>query len=244
MIPHILSGLTCVERFYSYPELGSTNDIAKNMERKPVKGFYVIQADRLSSGSEQGDTTFFPDNNSGLWVSVVTNVDSNNTIFTYNRALVLAIITALSSVAPLKKLSIKWPDEIYCDDLKIGGIHLETHSVFSEVIVLGFGLYINTTRDEFPETLQEVATSLFIETGVRQSPGILLRSILSLYYQNTRSEHKTIHHYYSDNLYKKGKNVEIAGMRGVFEGIDSEGRLCLLKDGESILISSGSAVFF
>jgi BirA family biotin operon repressor/biotin-[acetyl-CoA-carboxylase] ligase len=241
MIPHTLSGLSCVERFYSYSELESTNTIAKKMDKKPDKGFFVIQADRLNSGSDQGS---LPDNNSGIWVSIVVVVDNNSCGFVHIRALALAMIAALSDVAPVKKLSIKWPSDIYCNDLRIGGIHPEVHSAFSDVIVLGFGLNINTSKDELPENLQGKSTSLLIELGVRQSLGILLRSILGLYHQNTLADQNCVHREYSDNLYKKGSCVEIAGMRGIFDGVDSDGRFCLFKDGERILLSSGSPVFF
>lgn len=244
MIPHTLSGLSCVERFYSYPELESTSAIAKKIDKKPGKGFFVIQADRLNSGGQQGGSTSFPDKNSGLWVSVVVAVDNNSSMFTHNCALALAIVTALSDVAPGRKFSIKWPGVIYCNDLTIGEIHPEAHSVFSDVIVLGFGLNINTVKDEFPKTWQEKVTSLFIEIGVRQSPGVLLRNILGLYHLKIPADHNDLHCEYCDNLYKKGGCVEIAGMRGIFDGVDSDGHFCLLKDGERILVSSGLPVFF
>jgi biotin-(acetyl-CoA carboxylase) ligase len=244
MIPHTLSGLSFVERFYSYPELESTNTIAKKMDKKPGKGFFVIQADHLNSGSEQGVIPSLPDSNSGLWVSIVVLVDNNSSVFMHIRALALAIIVALSDLAPGKKFSIKWPGDIYCNDLTIGGICPEVHSIFSDVIVLGFGLNINTSDDELPEILQGKSTSLLIELGVRQSLGILLRSILDRYHQKTLADQNSAHREYSDNLYKKGSCVEIAGMRGFFEGVDSDGRFCLFKDGERILLSSGSPVFF
>lgn len=103
---------------------------------------------------------------------------------------------------------------------------------------------INTVEDEFSKTLQGDATSLFIETGVRQSLGILLRSIIDIYYKKMSADHSDMHREYCDNLYKKGSWVEIAGMRGTFDGVDSDGHFCLLKDNERILICSGLPVFF
>jgi BirA family biotin operon repressor/biotin-[acetyl-CoA-carboxylase] ligase len=243
MIPHTLFGLSFVERFYSYPELESTNAIAKVIKKKPAKNFFVIQADRQSSDRGHGDQSILSDNNNLLWVSIVTTVDTKSTALFYNRALAMAIHTSLSSLAPGKTISIKWPNHIYCNDRKIGEIDPENHSVFLDVIVLGFWLNVNADPDEFPEILQETETSLFLETGVRQSLSILLRSILSLYHQNTLTEHNEVNRYYSDILYKKGSLVEIAGKNGIFEGVDSDGRFCLLKDGKRIVLSAGSPVF-
>jgi BirA family biotin operon repressor/biotin-[acetyl-CoA-carboxylase] ligase len=223
--------------------LESTSAIAKNIDKKPGHGFFVIQADRLNSGGEQGNFTSISENNSGLWVSIVVAVDNNSSVFTHNCALALAVVVTLSNVAPGKTFSIKWPGDIYCNDLMIGRIHSEAHSVFSDVIVLGLKLNINTLKDEFPEPLQGKATSLFIETGVRQSSGILLRSILGFYHEKISADHKDTYQKYCDNLCKKGSCVEIAGMRGVFDGVDSDGHFCLLKDGERILIHSGLPVF-
>ena len=243
MIPHTLSGLSFVERFYSYPELESTNAIAKVIKKKPAKTFFVIQADRQNTGRESGDQSIHSDNNNLLWVSIVTTVDTNNTAVFYNRALAMAIHTSLSNLAPGKKISIKWPNQIYCNDRKIGGINPESHTIFSDVIVLGFWLNVNADPDEFPENLEATETSLFVETGVRQSLSILLRSIIVLYHQNTLAEHNELNRYYSDILYKKGSFVKIAGMNGVFDGVDSDGRFCLLKEGKRILLSAGSPVF-
>ena len=72
MVPHVLSGLSFIERFYSYPTLPSTNEAAKALRNRPVKGLFCIQADRQTAGRGRRGASFFSDSPGGLWVSLVT----------------------------------------------------------------------------------------------------------------------------------------------------------------------------
>ena len=59
MIPHALSGLTFIERFYTYPTLASTNEVARKIVQRPRNGLFCIQADRQTEGKGRRGDSFF-----------------------------------------------------------------------------------------------------------------------------------------------------------------------------------------
>ena len=62
---------------------------------------------------------------------------------------------------------IKWPNDILIDGRKVAGILTEMNAELDRVryIILGIGVDVNLTANEFPVELRKIATSLRIETG-------------------------------------------------------------------------------
>lgn len=62
---------------------------------------------------------------------------------------------------------LKWPNDIFIGTLKLGGVLTEavTDSSGIQAIVVGIGLNVNVASDMVPEDLEDVMTSLAIETG-------------------------------------------------------------------------------
>lgn len=243
MIPHALSGLSFVERFYSYPILESTNATACAMKHHPKKGIYCIQADQQISGKGRRGGTYFSNNTGGLWVSLVVPTDDLSQHFMYNRAISLAVALTLEQCGKDLPVSIKWPNDIYWGNRKICGILLEGHPLFSNVIIIGFGLNVNIPKDEFPEELENIATSISIETGQQCSMSALLRTILRHYSVILDADQDKIHGYYLKRLYGKGQRIGINGISGTFSTVVPDGRLKLINNGIPVFVNSGSPVF-
>jgi BirA family transcriptional regulator, biotin operon repressor / biotin---[acetyl-CoA-carboxylase] ligase len=243
MIPHALSGLAFVERFYSYPVLESTNATARSMSHHPKKGIYCIQADRQSTGRGRRGGAYFSDCQGGLWVSLVITTDDPTGHFIYNRAISLAVALTLEQCGKNLPVSIKWPNDIYWGKRKICGILLENHPVFSNVIIIGFGLNVNMRLSDFPDDLQKIATSVLIETEQHCSLSALLRTILRHYAVIQAADQNKIHGYYLNRLYGIGQTISINGLSGIFSSVAPDGRLKLVNNGIPIFINSGSPVF-
>lgn len=64
---------------------------------------------------------------------------------------------------------LKWPNDIYFNMRKCGGILTESSSLngpaVSRYAVVGIGLNINTRIEDLPQELRSTATSLYIESG-------------------------------------------------------------------------------
>ena len=232
MLPHTLSNLSFVERFYSYPVLASTNDTARSLTEFPEAGIFVVQADRQTQGRGRTGADFFSDSVGGLWVSILAPIVSIEQHFAHNRALSLALCETLEAVCDKKNVcSIKWPNDIYWHDKKICGILLENHVSNPSMLVLGFGCNITIKTDEFPTELNDIATSLLIETGKRHSHSLVLKNVLERYHANRAAAPARLHQTYIERLYGIHRAVEVDGHRGVFDGVEIDGRF-KLKTGQ------------
>ena len=243
MIPHALSGLHFVEKFFSYPVVESTNEIARKTGDRPKSGLFVIQADRQTSGRGRQGATFFSNTTGGLWVSLVSPVHDLSSHFIYNRALSLAIFDTLSGIKKDAPLGIKWPNDIYWADKKICGILLQNHALYPNLLIAGFGLNINIKPEDFPSSLRPIATSLLIETGKASPLTHILHDIIECYQANFSSDQEQIHQRYLQCLYKKGSIIDIDGTQGIFDSVEPDGRLRLIQAAGTVFISSGTLKF-
>ncbi|MFP4013950.1 MAG: biotin--[acetyl-CoA-carboxylase] ligase [Chitinispirillaceae bacterium] len=244
MLPHALNGLDFVERFYSFEEIDSTNEYAKKLRHTPQKGIYIIQAEKQSAGRGRRGNSFFSSHNGGLWISIVTSVKELSDHFIHNRAISLAICETLKKRVPQKKISIKWPNDIYWDDRKIAGILLERTPASENSIIVGFGLNVNIPEDAFPHNLQHCATSLLRETGTRHSSIAILRKILRLYHHCCIADQKDMHGFYRNNLYKVGYKATLDNVEGVFENVEQNGRILIRTPNGPRAFSSGTLRFY
>jgi BirA family transcriptional regulator, biotin operon repressor / biotin---[acetyl-CoA-carboxylase] ligase len=80
----------------------------------------------------------------------------------------IAVAQAIERLAGIV-VGLKWPNDIYVNSRKLGGILCESHIRHQipglDYALLGIGINLNTTIDEFPADLQTKATSLFLHTG-------------------------------------------------------------------------------
>lgn len=77
----------------------------------------------------------------------------------------LAVSLAVEKICGLKPL-LKWPNDLWLAEKKLGGILAEALFTGPEpVVVLGVGLNVNTDPATFPPILQDKATSLRQEGG-------------------------------------------------------------------------------
>ena len=132
---------------------------------------------------------------------------------------------------------IKWPNDLYWQDRKAGGILIE--SVVSsresgvstwEWAIIGIGININQTS--FPPHLPN-PVSLKQITGKTFDPVLLAKELHSIFLQQfdelTTRGFSTIYEHYLANLYKKNKRVKLRKDNRSFEatimGVSSSGKL-------------------
>jgi BirA family transcriptional regulator, biotin operon repressor / biotin---[acetyl-CoA-carboxylase] ligase len=244
MLPHALASLPAVERFYSFPQVGSTNDTARAMTELPLKGIFVIQADCQTDGRGRRGTPWFSPSGSALFASILTPLPGLDAHFDHNRALSFAICAALESAAGGSvDCRIKWPNDILVNGKKICGILLENHATAPGYLVIGFGVNVNSALADFPPDLRDIATSFFILTANRYSLSRLLETIVGSYLSNLRIDRLAMHDLYSRRLYGTGQTVEVGDATGVFEGVEPDGRLRMRCGREVVYRMSGHVLF-
>jgi len=98
----------------------------------------------------------------------------------------LTMVAGLATAHYLNTLSsvpvgLKWPNDIHIGGKKCGGILCESEISNGEstanYAIIGIGLNLNISRDQLPEHLQQLATSLFIETGVHYDARKIFREL-------------------------------------------------------------------
>jgi len=139
----------------------STNDFALDMlrESKVLDGT-VIVTDKQTQGKGQRGNKWIGDANLNLTCSIVLfpKCIRPSNQFILSKIVALGIVDFLMEVLGTKVL-IKWPNDIYVGEDKIGGILIE-NTITSNLIkssVIGIGLNINQTQ--FPNSIAN-ATSM------------------------------------------------------------------------------------
>jgi BirA family biotin operon repressor/biotin-[acetyl-CoA-carboxylase] ligase len=235
-----IKSLSFIEQLLHFDALDSTNTFAKDLAALPASGLTVICTDVQRGGRGRGDNKFFSEINGGLYASIVCFVPDITVHFAYNRAISLAICDAIQNRFEFSPLFIKWPNDIYWQDKKLCGILLENIPGRQNHIIIGLGINVNLEENDFPHDLRDIATSILAETGVKIDIHELLYDILTLFWNYSVLPRAGAHALYEERLYCPGAQVEINGQKGVFAGVNEDGRLRLKRGAEMEYIVSGT----
>ncbi|MDA3890653.1 MAG: biotin--[acetyl-CoA-carboxylase] ligase [Salinivirgaceae bacterium] len=127
-------------------ELASTNDYLKNIiaEQDTAEGF-VILAKHQIDGRGQGENKWESEKNKNLTFSLLLRPSflPAGDMFMISKTVALGILDYLNSLD--KNFSIKWPNDFYFGDKKIGGILIENQLLGCclNYSFIGIGLNIN-----------------------------------------------------------------------------------------------------
>ena len=96
----------------------------------------------------------------------------------------VAVAETLNLYCP-GRVWLKWPNDVLIGGKKVCGILAQMKMSESAIdfVVVGIGINVNMNYEQFPEDIQEIATSLAIETGREISR---LELIISLYENLTK----------------------------------------------------------
>ena len=166
---------------YTYSAVSSTNRIAERLiEEKNQIGFVVV-AKRQFAGKGR-EKRIWESPQGGLWISLVIQPEIEISE--------LGIIPILSAVGIAKaletfgiKILLKWPNDILTTHnlKKLGGILVEakvTHFSLN-YLILGIGLNVNNTIDQYSKRLQDQITTVFEEYNEEINLDRLLHEIIN-----------------------------------------------------------------
>lgn len=150
-----------------FAELDSTNDEAlRRMASRNFPTEFVVWAAHQTHGRGQGSNSWhsFPGEN--LLFSAVFHppyLTAQDT-FILNQVIAVAAHKVVSKYLPSGRLLLKWPNDLWVDQQKLGGILVQTgiSGQYVKYAVAGLGLNVNTQI--FPSSLTQ-ATSMFRITG-------------------------------------------------------------------------------
>lgn len=184
----------------------------------------LVIADEQTSGRGRLARSWHSPKHAGIWMSLILrpNVPPQQAPqFTLITA--VAVVQAIEEVCGIQA-DIKWPNDILIAGKKITGILTEMQAEADKInfIVIGIGMNVNQKEEDFPPELQEIATSLAIQTGKRHSRAALVQTILlklekyyELYLEKGFTPIKLLWESYSNSI---GKEITARTITGSITG--------------------------
>jgi BirA family transcriptional regulator, biotin operon repressor / biotin---[acetyl-CoA-carboxylase] ligase len=227
-----------------FDSLESTNDEAMALARaREPSGLWVLAGEQVKGRGRQGRGWTSPQGNlhaSVLLVQPCLPRVAPQLGFVAG----VALHEALRRVAPSARLSLKWPNDVLCDGAKLAGVLVEGANLPGDVFACVIGFGVNCVAA--PEGLAYPATSL-AEAGVRCGPADLLPPLSDALARNLElwragDGFSFIRSAWLTVAYRLGERIEArthAGVTsGVFETIDSHGRLVLAASTGNVTIEA------
>ncbi len=230
-----------------YTQLDSTNEEAWEMIDEGVKPGTVIITDRQLSGKGRNGTKWQSKADRSLTFSVV--IQPNNLSGSFS-----GVFPLLSGVAIVKALQdmhikggLKWPNDIMVKGKKLGGILCESRIQGKSInwVVLGIGINVNETANDFGNDISDTATSLYLEVGNFIQRERLLADILNhleilLNDLEKDSESFDINKYWTPYCTHSNKQITFQDDDKVYQGRFIK----IAKNGECVIEMNGTTQSF
>lgn len=223
-------------RHHHFDTVDSTNDIALQMAQNGEPEGTIITAGQQLKGRGRRGRAWFDKPNQSVLMSIIVKPDIPPT-----RLHELSFIASLSAAQCLKvecglDISLKWPNDVYIGNKKLGGILIEAIPAANPSIAI-IGMGINVNQRTFPPELSGIATSVVMEHGFNPNTEELTQSlakaILSNYEAYLLHGFEEILSRWSKYMWGIGRQARITTegqvLQGVISGVDSSGAL-LLED--------------
>jgi len=138
----------------------STNDVVKNIAVQGATEGTVVIAEEQTSGKGRYQRHWFSSRGKGLYLSVLLRPPQPEiSLLTLSAG--LAVAEALWDVSGVK-VCLKWPNDLLWEGKKLGGILSESSFIGNQLnyVVVGIGININHSEEDFPANIRETAISL------------------------------------------------------------------------------------
>jgi BirA family biotin operon repressor/biotin-[acetyl-CoA-carboxylase] ligase len=221
---NIISGLFVGQNLITLKEVDSTNTFLKNTlsNSKPLPEGTVIMAEGQYAGRGQQQNRWHSDAGKNLTFSILLKPSfiAISDQFDLTRAISLGVYDALYPLLG-DGLKIKWPNDIYYNDMKLGGMLIENAIQGSQIkhAVIGIGLNIN--QDSFPEYLPNATSIKQILQGDYDLHRILsdICSHVEAWYLKLKAgQVDVVRKEYLSRLYWLGEYKRFRSSAGEFEG--------------------------
>jgi BirA family biotin operon repressor/biotin-[acetyl-CoA-carboxylase] ligase len=216
----------------------STNERAKELALNGAPHGTVVTADEQSAGrGRQGRTWFAPPGRAVLMSVLLRDLGAAQGHLPLAAA--LAVCEACERSAPVR-CSIKWPNDVWIDGLKVAGILIEGRPQ-EGWMVLGIGLNVATEPEEFDEEIRELATSLRASAPVADAPTVeaVLQGLLQSLAVWLEREPSQITAAWRERDALLGQRVRWHSGEGTAEGVDESGALLVMTDTGRVALDAG-----
>lgn len=163
LLKSALSGCSFVNKIVAFREIDSTNDYLKKLciDESPPEGTLVYAEKQIRGRGRYGRKWDSPKGN-GLWFSCLFRPQSScRGELEWTRMGVSACQRAVYDLFGIRP-DIKWPNDLYIDDKKLGGVLTEPALRGDTIqrVLMGIGMNVNQTEQDFHPSIQNRAISL------------------------------------------------------------------------------------
>lgn len=227
-------------RIILYERVESTNAAAMAAAEEGAEGGTLFVAEEQISGKGRKGRAWLSAKGKSLTFSLLLRPGGRREGLTALFA--LAAVEALGDF--LGGLAIKWPNDIFLNGKKLGGILAESKE---DAVVIGLGLDVNEEAGDFPSEIAAEAVSMRVARGRAFDRGAVLGRILEVFEELYDRFQEGGFAPFREEIQRKllfvGERVIIESggdsIEGKMIGITNDGRLRLEVDGTEKVFSSG-----
>jgi BirA family biotin operon repressor/biotin-[acetyl-CoA-carboxylase] ligase len=233
----------------------STNSRARELAAAGAPhGTVVTAAEQTAGRGRQGRTWTAPPGKALLYSAVLRTPDERHMLLPL--AVPLAVCDAAEELRDDIECGVKWPNDVQIDGRKLAGVLIEARPQDGWAVI-GIGLNLTISQNEFPSDLRETAVSLFdpIEEdrgkGRRSLPAVAPPTLPPVLLSATealnrhlatwiKAEPETVLTAWRRRDALRGKKVSWDGGSGVAAGIDDRGYLVVVTPaGGRVAVGAG-----
>ncbi len=235
----LLNTLFMGQQLYFLPACDSTNSEAQQLllKNEATEGCTVITAHQTAGRGQRGNTwEAEPGKNITLSVILLPKFLAVKHQFYLNMAISLGVLDLLQELG-LVGAQLKWPNDLYFEDKKLGGILIENsiNSLSLQHSIAGIGLNVNQRQFEI-ETATSLANVLNHNLNLEDVTKRLLELLEKRYIELKYGKTAKLKYDYLQVLYRyQEEHFFIVGnqkVKGQILGIGDDGRLAVEIDGE------------
>lgn len=150
---------------HHFEEVDSTNRVAFELARDGAAHGTAVVAEAQTAGRGRLGRSFFSPPARNLYVSIVLRPEVTTAVaptFILAAATGVADSVARELADTGDAVEIKWPNDVLIRGRKTSGILMELSAEATRVshMILGIGVNLNVSREEFPEEIRDLATSV------------------------------------------------------------------------------------
>ena len=229
--------------FIELQSIDSTNNFLRSYHPIRERRMTVVTAEHQLQGRGQAGNSWESEEGKNLLCSISIrpkNIKASE-VFVLSQAISVAIKMALEDY--LQPVHIKWPNDIYYQDHKLGGILIENELAGDRIARCIIGLGININQTEFvSDAPNPISMKQILGKDIERR--FVLERIVGhfdrLWNQIERGDVEALQSIYLQSLYKKDEVAVYCDAQGEFqariEGVLSQG-LLQLRDNDNQLRS-------
>ncbi|HEV2858666.1 MAG TPA: biotin--[acetyl-CoA-carboxylase] ligase [Solirubrobacterales bacterium] len=234
----------------------STNSRARELAAAGAShGTVVTAAEQTAGRGRRGHTWTAPPNKALLYSAIIRPLEERHMMLPL--AVPLAVCEAAEQLNPNLECKVKWPNDIHVDGRKLAGVLIEARPQDGWAVI-GIGLNLFISIEEFPPELRDTAISLFdpghkgggrgsagpsplLSAGPPPSAPSAAAEVLSQRLDHwTRVKPDEVLATWRERDALLGREVEWEAGSGVADGVDDRGYLVVVtSSGDRITVGAG-----